>query len=105
MKEFKNLETLEQKELAELFAVWLRKYTHEVICKVMERANEIINNEFAVKLLVELRDREQTETKEFENSIEMLLQSYDDFKEYNSHNHPLTHSGSYRDILYDMYIK
>ena len=105
MKEFKNLDRAEQKEIVELFTVWLSKYTHEVVCKVMERADEIINDKFTIKLLVELRDRQETEAKDFNTSIASLLDDYDTFKEFNVHNHPLTHSGSYRDILYDMYIK
>ena len=105
MKEFLNLHRTEQEAIAELFAIWLKRYTHEVICKVMERADEIINNEFAMKLLVELKDREETETNDFKSSIASLLNDYKTFKEYDAHNHPLTHSGSYRDILYDMYIK
>lgn len=30
---------------------------------------------------------------------------FETFKQYDPHNHPLTHSHSYRDILHDVYIK
>ena len=105
MKEFMNLDRTEQEIITELFAAWLSRYTHEVICKVMERADEIINNEFAMKMLVELKDRQETEAKDFNSSIANLFNDYETFKEFDAHNHPLTHSKSYRDILYDMYIK
>ena len=71
----------------------------------MEKRNEIINNEFAMKLLKELKEREEKEKVDFDNNIGALFSDFDGFKEYDSHNHPLTHANSYRDILYDMYIK
>ena len=40
-----------------------------------------------------------------ETHIEVLFTDYEEFKKYNPHNHPLQHSDSYRDVLYDMYIK
>jgi hypothetical protein len=105
MKKFEDFTYDEQKEIRELFANWLKGYTEEVIYRVMERAEEIINNEFAMNLLKELKQREEEEQKDFTNSIECLITSFDSFKEYNPHNHPLTHADSYRDILYDMFIR
>ena len=105
MKRIKDLSYEEKKEIDALFANWLKSYTHEVIVKVMELREEIINNEFAMNLLRELKKREEEEKKDFERSIASLLGAFDDYKEYNPHNHPLTHAGSYRDILYDMFIR
>ena len=36
--------------------------------------------------------------------IILLLENFEEFKQYDTHSHILTHSKSYRDILYDMYI-
>ena len=104
MKRFELMETKEREEIIELFTNWLKNYTHDVIVKVMEQKNEIINNEFAMNLLRELYKREQKENIEFERSIKSLFCSLDEFRSYDAHNHPLTHSKSYRDILRDMYF-
>ena len=104
MKEFELMETKEREEVMELFTNWLKNYTHEVIIKVMERKNEIINNEFAMNLLRELYKREQKENIEFKRSIKSLFCSLDEFRSYDVHSHVLTHSNSYRDILRDMYF-
>jgi hypothetical protein len=105
MKKYNELSREEKREVTELFANWLKDYTHEVIIKVMARAEEIINNEFAMNLLKELRFREVKEEKDFTYSIESLFDSYDTMKEFDVHNHPLEHSKSYKDILADMYIR
>lgn len=95
----------EQKEVAGLFANWLRPYVHEVIVKVLEKRDEILNNEFAMNLLKELKKRSDSELKEFDQSIEFMLADYEGFAKFDPHNHALSHSKSYRDVLYDMYIK
>lgn len=105
MKEFATMEWNEQKEIANIFANWLKLYTHEVIVKVLEKRNEIINNDFAMNLMRELYDRETKERDEFTDSIRSLLNNFETFSEFDPHNHALTHSKSYRDVLYDMYIR
>ena len=105
MKKIDEMNRTERDEIVLLFANWLQQYSHEAIIRVMERRDEIINNEFAINLLRELKERDEKEAKDFANSIGSLLMSFDDFKEFNPHNHPLTHANSYRDILYDMYIR
>lgn len=102
---FNDLDREKRNHTAHLFSVWLRCYTHEVIVKVMERREEIISNPFTMNLLEELAQREEKEREDFAYSIGSLLSDFDTFAQYNPHNHPLTHAGSYRDILYDMYIK
>lgn len=105
MKKFEELSLNEQNEIVELFANWLNGYTHEVVVKVMEKADEIINSEFAMALLKELKERKENEYKDFSYSIKNLMTNFDKFKEYDVHNNPLQHSGSYKDVLYDMYIR
>lgn len=105
MKSFDEMEYTEKKEIAALFAAWLKPYTQKVIVAVLEKRDEIISNDFVMELLKELYARQVKENYEFTNSIHNLLDDLELFAEYDPHNHPLTHSGSYRDILYDMYIK
>lgn len=105
MKPFNELKLDEQRNIAELFAIWLEPYSHEVIVRVMEKREEILNNTFAMDMLNELRIREKKEQEEFKESMESYLRNFEDYKQYNPHNHVLTHSHSYRDILYDMYIR
>ena len=105
MKQFEEMTRKEQTEVTNLFANWLRQYTHEVIVKVLEKRDEIISNEFAMHLLRELYIRDEKERACFTNNIAFLLINFDGHKELNPHSNPSTHAGSYRDILYDMYIR
>lgn len=105
MKKFEEMDRTERNEITKLFACWLRPYTHEVIVGVLKRRDEILNNDFAMGLLRELAERTEKEAHDFDHSIGCLLDEFDTFAQYNPHNHPLTHAGSYRDILADMYIR
>ena len=104
-KKFDELNYTEQHDIARLFTCWLHPYTHEVVVRVLARRDEILANDSAMSMLKELYQREQDEVKDELNSIRCLLENFETFKEYDIHNHPLTHSGSYRDILYDLYIR
>ena len=105
MKNYEEMTYGEQREIAGLFANWLKNYTKEVILKVMKKRDDIISNDFAMNLLIELNEREDKEETEFYNDISHLLDDYKTFKDYDPHSHVITHSGSYRDVLYDMFIK
>ena len=104
MKEFKDIELKKRKLIGKYISNWLKDYTQEVILRVMEKREEIVNNEFTMNLLKELYVREVKEAEEFTNDIILLLENFEEFKQYDAHSHILTHSKSYRDILYDMYI-
>ena len=103
MKKLNEMTKNERDEIVLLFANWLKDYS-QVVVQVIEKRDEIINNEFTMNLMRELKAREETEEKDYNNSIARLLMCFDGFKEYDVHNHPITHANSYRDILYDMYI-
>lgn len=105
MKKFNELSYDERKEVSELFANWLNDYTDKVIKKVLARADEIINNEMALHLLRELKERDEKERCEFTRSINNLLDDYEGFSGHSARLDCLTHAKSYRDVLYDMYIK
>ena len=98
------MNTTEKKEIYELFANWLKIYSHEAIIRVMNKRDEIISNEYAMKLLIELKKRECEEETDFYHLISYLLNDFNTFKKYDPHSHPLTHANSYRDILYDLFI-
>ena len=82
---------------------WLSKYVDEVIVRVLDKIDEIKNNDVAMFMLDELYERDQIEKKEFQNTIaHALLGTRTSTKfRFNS----LSHADSYRDVLYDMYIK
>ena len=105
MKKFDELNYEERQEIAKLFSTWLGTYTHEVIVKVIAKSEEIINNDFTMNLLRELKERTEKEKEDLNYSFYNLLGCFDGYKEFDPHNNPLTHASSYRDILYDMYIR
>ena len=105
MKKFDEMTIKEQQEITVLFANWLKQYTHEVILRKKKKRDEVISTDFAMNLLIELKEREEKEEKEFAHSIGHLLGEFNTFQEYDPHNNPCTHASSYRDVLYDMFIK
>ena len=108
MKEWmENHDYQEQKELAEMLESWLGMYTQDVFNHVMDQMDEIINNESSIRLIRELHERMEAE------KVRRVEQMYFNMKEFEEkerethpiHLNPLTHSESYRDVLYDLYIK
>lgn len=95
----------QKKEILPLISAWLQPYTHDVILRVAKRIDEITNNEFAMMLIKELAEREEQEKERFTSHLEFLFDDYETFAEHDPHNNPLTHANSYRNVLYDMYIK
>lgn len=105
IKEYReNTSMAEQKEFAKKLQVWLTEYTDEVYKRVMPRLEEIINNEMAMYLLDELYKRHIKETESEISTIQYSI-GYEDNYEFGIHNHCLEHSGAYRAVLYDLYIK
>lgn len=101
---YAEMELAQRTEIAELFENWLSVYTEKVIGQVAVRADEIINDEFSMNLIRELKVRADKEKEERIWVFKYILNSTDG-DACGVHNHPLTHSKSYRDVLYDMYIK
>lgn len=106
MKKLNELSYDERRSFATLLKCWLKNYTDEVITRVMPKAEEIYNNEMAMKLLNELFERETKEGNRAVSDFEFYLMEVadDSFEKSLIHCNPLTHSKSYRDILHDMYI-
>lgn len=104
MSKYEEMTRDEKQQVADYFSTWLGRYTHEVIKRVIPKRDEIIENPAAMMLLKELHEREQVEKKRFNDNIRWMLDD-SEFIQYDPHNHCLEHSNSYRDVLYDMYIK
>jgi len=102
MKNYTDLSYQEKKEFTNLLTNWLHIYTSEVINKVLEKAEEIYNNEFTMNMLKELKIREERELESLSSDIDMIIQYKNKVQ---LHLNCLTHSKSYRDVLYDMYIR
>lgn len=105
MKKFDEMKYEEQEHIVKLFNCWLKSYTQEVVVKVLEKRDEIINNDFTMKLLNELYERTEKENNEYISRFNNLLRHFEWFKTYDVHNNCLTHSSAYREVLYDLYIK
>ena len=105
LREYRENTSLKDQEiLARKLQIWLGYYSQEVYEKVMRQMEEIINNEATLNLLDELYNRTLKEREEEVSTIRFSL-GYEDQYSYHLHNHCLTHSNSYRDVLYDMYIR
>lgn len=87
MEKFKEIELKKRKLIGKYIANWLKDYTQEVILRVMEKREEIVNNEFTMNLLKELYVREVKEVEEFTNDIILLLENFEEFKQYDTHSH------------------
>lgn len=108
MKKLSSLTYEEREQFSVKLQTWLGRYTDTVIQAVAPRFEEIYNDSTAMMLLTELHNRTLREQQDEISTFEMLILSAaegEGFEDWQVHNHPLTHAGSYRDILYDMYIK
>ena len=111
MKQIKDMTRDERKEFAELLNNWLKMYTGDVLKRVAPRFDEIAQSEMAMHLLRELKERDEKEDSEELRSIEYIVDSgvyeyeVDDNHYECYHNHCLTNAKSYRDVLYDLYIR
>lgn len=93
-------------EEIQLFATqlntWLDMYTEAVRKYALSQIDQILSDPMTLYLLDELHKRTEKEKKEAEDDIYWFLYYG---HEYRPGNHVLTHSNSYRDVLYDKYLK
>lgn len=87
-----------------------RLYVNEVCNKVISKIDIIINSPFILYALHELRAREEVERKKFISDFGWRLKfalsrDAEDDVSYDLHNHAISHSKSYRDVLYDLLVK
>lgn len=108
MKKIAELDYSEQKQFAELLASWLGNYTEEVTERVYPKLEEIYNNEHVMNMLQELKTRQEKEKKETTDAFWSIVNDAGKGNEFNDHcmhNHCVSHASSYRDVLYDMYLR
>ena len=102
MTNYKEANYLDKRLFTDLLANWLRPYTSEVINHVLKKVEEIYSNDTVMNMLKELKQREEKEIEDLDSSIYFAIESNEE-KEF--HLNCLTHSRSYRDVLYDMFIR
>ncbi len=104
----RNSENNEFEFLLDL-ANFCRIYTNEICNRVIRQSERISKDSFILNALHELRVREEKERKEFIDNFSWRLKKtvskLPDDMSYDLHNHPITHSRSYRDVLYDLLVK
>ena len=105
MNKWEDLSYSERCDVAEWFTTWLQPYTKNVVNRVVCRIDEILGDDLAMGLIKELHEREAKERDDFKRHFSHLAEDFKGFAKYSPHNHAVTHSNSYRDILYDMYIR
>ena len=87
-----------------IVANWLKNYNSEVVVRVMKNYDTIINDKTTYTLLSNLYDRENNEEVDFIIDIKNIV-------EYGVKDETIDmlriseYSQSYRDILYDLYIR
>lgn len=111
-KKLEQMTWEEHDELAKLLAPWLESYTADVIGRVIDQMDDILANETAMMMIRELGKRTEKEEDEFRSNLMFIFREKAEKDEdgYQSrlngiHNYCLEHSKSYRDVLYDMYIR
>ena len=95
----------EKKQIAQWLGTWLGCYTQEVYNKVAQNFPKIIEDDATLALLRELHERTQQEREEVKKSILFDIAFNDNGTPSTLHRTVMTHAQSYRDVLYDMYIK
>lgn len=98
-----SLETNEEKnQFAEELNTWLGAYTEDVIKRVMTKLDEIIADKSTRKMISELHQRTHQEEASMIDSFRWALGGTVTTSWRDS---CLTHAKSYRDVLYDLWIK
>ena len=97
---------MDNHEFAKRLNVWLSAYTNEVIEKVMKNIGPIRSDDTTSQLLENLYQATIAKEIDTERSFGMMLDSIDyDRYEYITIQDRTSRINSYRDVLYDLYIK
>ena len=83
---------------------WLKKYTNEVVVKVMEKNEQIINDKTTCAILSKLYEEETKEEEIFIHDIEYMIK-FGITEESKDMLRIGEYSRSYRKLLYDLYIR
>lgn len=87
-----------------IVANWLKEYTNEVVVKVMEKYENIINDKTTYIMLSKLYEKENKQEAEFISDIKNIVK-YGVKDETKDMLRLGETSRSYRDVLYDLYIR
>ena len=87
-----------------IVANWLKDYNNDVVVKVMEKYEQIINDETTYTMLSKLYEEENKEEETFIHDIEYIVK-YGIKYETKDMLRLGEYSRSYRDVLYDLYIR
>ena len=87
-----------------IVANWLKDYSNGVVVKVMEKYEQIINDETTYTMLSKLYEEESKEEREFSNDIRNIVE-YGVKNETKDMLRIGERSRSYREVLYDLYIR
>ena len=87
-----------------IVANWLKDYNNDVVISVMEKYEQIINDKTTVTMLSKLYEEENKEEETFIHDIEYMVKFgiKDETKDMLRLGE---YSRSYRDVLYDLYIR
>ena len=87
-----------------IVANWLKNYSNDVVVKVMEKYEQIINDKTTYTMLSKLYKEENKEEETFIHDIEYMVKFgiTDETKDMLRIGE---YSRSYREVLYDLYIR
>ena len=87
-----------------IVANWLNNYSNDVVVKVMEKYEQIINDKTTYTMLSKLYEEENKEEETFIHDIEYMIKFgiKDETKDMLRLGE---YSSSYREVLYDLYIR
>ena len=87
-----------------IVANWLKDYSNGVVVMVMEKYEEIINDKTTYKMLSKIYEEEKKEEETFIHDIAYIVKFgiKDETKDMLRFGE---HSRSYREVLYDLYIR
>ena len=87
-----------------IVANWLKDYNNDVVVRVMEKYEQIINDKTTYTMLSKLYEKENKEEETFIHDIEYMVKFgiKDETKDMLRLGE---YSRSYREVLYDLYIR
>lgn len=87
-----------------IVANWLKLYSNDVVVRVMEKYEQIINDKTTYTMLSKLYEQENKEEETFIHDIEYMVK-YGIKDETKDMLRLAEWSRSYREVLYDLYIR
>ena len=95
---------MNNKEAIKIVANWLKNYSNEVVVRVMKNYDTIINDKTTYTMLSKLYEEENKEEETFIHDIEYMVR-YGIKDETKDMLRLGEYSQSYREVLYDLYIR